>query len=56
MAENNSSRNGNSSTNPNWMRLNLPVALDNTGAISNQVGNAVSGSLLDDAETGVCWD
>lgn len=45
MAENNSSRNGNSSTNPNWMRLNLPVALDNTGAISNQVGNAVSGIM-----------
>lgn len=45
MAENNSSRNGNSSTNPNWMRLNLPVTLDNTGAISNQVGNAVSGIM-----------
>lgn len=43
MAENNSSHNGNSSTNPNWMRLNLP--LDNTGAISNQVGNAVSGIM-----------
>ncbi|CAG2205967.1 unnamed protein product [Mytilus edulis] len=44
MTENNSNQaTMGSNSNQNWMRLNLPI--NNTGAISNQVGNAVSGIM-----------
>ncbi|XP_052073044.1 RING finger and transmembrane domain-containing protein 2-like [Mytilus californianus] len=44
MTENNSNQaTMGSNNNQNWMRLNLPI--NNTGAISNQVGNAVSGIM-----------